>query len=174
VNAGFSGGEKKRNEISSLAVLEPKLAILDETRLRARHRRAPDRRRGVNQLRSPERSFVVVTHYQRLLNYIVPDVVHVLVNAGCQVGGKELALELEARGYDGLRRSGGRVTDVYVRQFETLAGTAVARGRLGSPECAARNRPVHQCGLSHLSRRGMAFHPAASIVGRSSPGRRPP
>ncbi|MBI2920581.1 MAG: Fe-S cluster assembly ATPase SufC [Planctomycetes bacterium] len=101
VNEGFSGGEKKRNEIFQLAVLEPKLAILDETdsgldidALRA----VSD---GVNRLRSKDRAFIVVTHYQRLLNYIVPDFVHVL-SAGRIVksGGKELALELEKRGYD--------------------------------------------------------------------------
>jgi len=101
VNAGFSGGEKKRNEILQLAVLEPKLAILDETDSGLDIDALRIVAAGVNQLRSPERSFVVVTHYQRLLNYIVPDVVHVLVNGRiAKSGGKELALELEARGYD--------------------------------------------------------------------------
>src|SRR5690349_1788193 len=101
VNAGFSGGEKKRNEILQLAVLEPKLAILDETDSGLDIDALRIVAAGVNKLRSPERSFVVVTHYQRLLNYIVPDRVHVL--AGGRIvksGGKELALELEARGYD--------------------------------------------------------------------------
>ena len=101
VNAGFSGGEKKRNEILQLAVLEPKLAILDETDSGLDIDALRIVAAGVNQLRSPDRSFVVVTHYQRLLNYIVPDVVHVLVNGRiAKSGGKELALELEARGYD--------------------------------------------------------------------------
>jgi Fe-S cluster assembly ATP-binding protein len=101
VNAGFSGGEKKRNEILQLAVLEPTLAILDETDSGLDIDALRIVAAGVNQLRSPERSFVVVTHYQRLLNYIVPDVVHVLVNGRiAKSGGKELALELEARGYD--------------------------------------------------------------------------
>jgi Fe-S cluster assembly ATP-binding protein len=100
VNVGFSGGEKKRNEVLQMAMLEPRLSILDETdsgldidALRI----AAD---GVNQLRSPERSFIVITHYQRLLNYIVPDVVHVLSKGRIvRTGGKELALELEAKGY---------------------------------------------------------------------------
>ncbi len=101
VNAGFSGGEKKRNEILQLAVLEPKLAILDETDSGLDIDALRIVAAGVNRLRGPDRSFVVVTHYQRLLNYIVPDVVHVLVNGRiAKSGGKELALELEARGYD--------------------------------------------------------------------------
>jgi Fe-S cluster assembly ATP-binding protein len=101
VNSGFSGGEKKRNEILQLAVLEPKLAILDETDSGLDIDALRIVAAGVNRLRSPERAFVVVTHYQRLLNYIVPDVVHVLVNGRIvKSGGKELALELEARGYD--------------------------------------------------------------------------
>jgi Fe-S cluster assembly ATP-binding protein len=101
VNAGFSGGEKKRNEILQLAVLEPKLAILDETDSGLDIDALRIVAAGVNRLRSPDRSFIVVTHYQRLLNYIVPDFVHVL-SAGRIVksGGKELAHELEARGYD--------------------------------------------------------------------------
>jgi len=104
VNEGFSGGEKKRNEILQMAVLEPKLAVLDETdsgldidalRLVAE---------GVNQHRSPDRGIIVVTHYQRLLNYIIPDFVHVMYDGRLVVsGGKELALELEQRGYDWLR-----------------------------------------------------------------------
>ncbi len=101
VNAGFSGGEKKRNEILQLAVLEPKLAILDETDSGLDIDALRIVAAGVNRLRNPDRSFVVVTHYQRLLNYIVPDVVHILVNGRiAKSGGKELALELEARGYD--------------------------------------------------------------------------
>ena len=100
VNEGFSGGEKKRNEIFQMAVLEPALAIMDETDSGLDIDALQIVARGVNALRAPERAFVLVTHYQRLLNYIVPDVVHVL-SAGRIVrsGGKELALELERKGY---------------------------------------------------------------------------
>ncbi|GAA4306019.1 Fe-S cluster assembly ATPase SufC [Compostibacter hankyongensis] len=104
LNEGFSGGEKKRNEIFQMAMLEPSLAILDETdsgldidalRLVAG---------GVNQLRSKDNAFIVITHYQRLLEYIVPDFVHVLYNGRfVKSGGKELALELEERGYDWIK-----------------------------------------------------------------------
>jgi Fe-S cluster assembly ATP-binding protein len=108
VNAGFSGGEKKRNEILQLAVLEPRLAILDETDSGLDIDALRIVAGGVNRLRSPDRSFIVVTHYQRLLNYIVPDVVHVLVNGRiAKSGGKELALELDARGYDWVEEEAG-------------------------------------------------------------------
>jgi Fe-S cluster assembly ATP-binding protein len=101
VNSGFSGGEKKRNEILQLAVLEPRLAILDETDSGLDIDALRIVAAGVNRLRSPDRSFIVVTHYQRLLNYIVPDYVHVLSNGRIAMsGGKELALELEAKGYE--------------------------------------------------------------------------
>jgi len=103
VNTGFSGGEKKRNEILQMAVLQPTLGILDETDSGLDIDALRTVAGGVNALRSPERSMIVVTHYQRLLNYIVPDFVHVL--AGGRIvrsGGKELALELEAKGYDWL------------------------------------------------------------------------
>ena len=101
VNSGFSGGEKKRNEILQLAVLEPKLAILDETDSGLDIDALRIVAAGVNRLRSQERSFIVVTHYQRLLNYIVPDFVHVLSNGRIAMsGGKDLALELEAKGYE--------------------------------------------------------------------------
>src|SRR5690606_37159263 len=100
VNEGFSGGEKKRNEIFQLAVLEPKLAILDETDSGLDIDALKVVADGVNALRSPERSFVVITHYQRLLDYIRPDVVQVLVEGRIvQSGGPELALELEKHGY---------------------------------------------------------------------------
>jgi Fe-S cluster assembly ATP-binding protein len=100
VNEGFSGGEKKRNEIFQMAVLEPRLAILDETDSGLDIDALRIVSNGVNALRSPERAMIVVTHYQRLLEYIVPDFVHVLA-AGRIVrsGGKDLALELEAKGY---------------------------------------------------------------------------
>ena len=100
VNVGFSGGEKKRNEILQMAVLQPRLAVLDETDSGLDIDALKIVADGVNQLRSPERAFVVITHYQRLLNYIVPDVVHVLSRGRIvRTGGKELALELEAKGY---------------------------------------------------------------------------
>jgi len=100
VNEGFSGGEKKRNEIVQMAVLEPKLAVLDETDSGLDIDALKVVANGVNSMRSKDRSFLVVTHYQRLLNYIVPDFVHVLVNGKIvKSGGKELALELEEKGY---------------------------------------------------------------------------
>ncbi|MGA2770579.1 MAG: Fe-S cluster assembly ATPase SufC [Bryobacteraceae bacterium] len=103
VNAGFSGGEKKRNEIFQMAVLEPRLAILDETDSGLDIDALRTVAGGVNALRSPERAMIVVTHYQRLLNYIVPDYVHVLAEGRIvKSGGKELALELEESGYAGL------------------------------------------------------------------------
>ena len=103
VNSGFSGGEKKRNEIFQMAVLEPKLAILDETDSGLDIDALKIVAAGVNALRSPERAMIVVTHYQRLLNYIVPDFVHVLAEGRIvKSGGKELALELEESGYVGI------------------------------------------------------------------------
>jgi Fe-S cluster assembly ATP-binding protein len=103
VNTGFSGGEKKRNEILQMAVLEPKLAILDETDSGLDIDALRIVANGVNTLKAPDRATIVVTHYQRLLNYIVPDYVHVLANGRIvRSGGKDLALELEAKGYDWL------------------------------------------------------------------------
>ncbi len=100
VNEGFSGGEKKRNEIFHMAVLEPRLAILDETDSGLDIDALRIVADGVNTLRGPDRSFLLITHYQRLLNYIVPDFVHVLVDGRIvRSGGKELALELEEKGY---------------------------------------------------------------------------
>jgi Fe-S cluster assembly ATP-binding protein len=100
VNEGFSGGEKKRNEIFQMAVLEPRLAILDETDSGLDIDALKIVSNGVNALRSPERAMIVVTHYQRLLNYIVPDFVHVLTGGRIvRSGGRELALELEEKGY---------------------------------------------------------------------------
>ncbi len=100
VNQGFSGGEKKRNEVFQMAVLEPTLAVLDETDSGLDIDALRVVASGVNSLRSPQRGFVVITHYQRLLEYIVPDKVHILMNGQIvKSGGKELALELERRGY---------------------------------------------------------------------------
>jgi Fe-S cluster assembly ATP-binding protein len=106
VNEGFSGGEKKRNEILQMAVLEPKLAILDETDSGLDIDALRVVASGVQKLRTPQRSMIVVTHYQRLLNYITPDFVHVLVDGRIvRSGGKDLALELEAKGYDWIREA---------------------------------------------------------------------
>lgn len=104
VNAGFSGGEKKRNEIFQMAVLEPKLAILDETDSGLDIDALRVVAGGVNALKSPENATVVITHYQRLLDYIVPDVIHVLYKGRIiKTAGKELAMELEEKGYDWLK-----------------------------------------------------------------------
>ena len=105
VNEGFSGGEKKRHEILQLAVLRPRLAILDETDSGLDIDALKVVARGVNRLHTPENSVVIVTHYQRLLNYIVPDYIHVLVDGRIvRSGGKDLAVELEEKGYDWVRR----------------------------------------------------------------------
>jgi len=107
VNEGFSGGEKKRNEILQMAVLDPKLAILDETDSGLDIDALRIVAEGVNKLRSADKAIILVTHYQRLLNYIQPDYVHVL--AGGKIvkeGGKELALELEEKGYDWVKAAG--------------------------------------------------------------------
>jgi Fe-S cluster assembly ATP-binding protein len=110
VNEGFSGGEKKRNEIFHMAVLEPKMAILDETDSGLDIDALRIVSEGVNALRGPERSFLLITHYQRLLDYIVPDFVHVLVDGRIvRSGGKELALELEEKGYAFLEREAAQV-----------------------------------------------------------------
>jgi len=106
LNEGFSGGEKKRNEILQLAMLDPKLGILDETDSGLDIDALRIVAGGVNKLRGPEKSFLVITHYQRLLDYIVPDFVHVLYNGRIvKTGTKELALELEEKGYDWLKEA---------------------------------------------------------------------
>jgi Fe-S cluster assembly ATP-binding protein len=105
INEGFSGGEKKRNEIFQMAVMEPRLGIMDETDSGLDIDALKTVARGVNALRSPARAFLVITHYQRLLNYIVPDYVHVLVDGRIvRSGDKELAVELEAKGYAAVER----------------------------------------------------------------------
>ena len=110
VNEGFSGGEKKRNEIFQMAVLEPKLAILDETDSGLDIDALRIVANGVNKLKTKDNATIVITHYQRLLDYIVPDFVHILYNGKIvKSGGKELALELEAKGYDEIKK-----------QFETI------------------------------------------------------
>jgi Fe-S cluster assembly ATP-binding protein len=108
VNEGFSGGEKKRNEIFQMAMLEPSLAILDETDSGLDIDALRIVANGVNQLRAANRSFIVITHYQRLLDYIVPDVVHVMMDGKIvKTGPKELALELEEKGYDWIKQELG-------------------------------------------------------------------
>ncbi len=103
VNVGFSGGEKKRNEIFQMAMLDPKLAILDETDSGLDVDALRIVASGVNKLKTPDNAFIVITHYQRLLDYIVPDIVHVLYDGRIiKTAGKELALEVETRGYDWL------------------------------------------------------------------------
>jgi Fe-S cluster assembly ATP-binding protein len=110
VNEGFSGGEKKRNEILQMALLEPKLAILDETDSGLDIDALKIVANGVNQLTTPDNAVVLITHYQRLLDYIVPDYVHVMEGGRIlTTGGKELALELEARGYDWIREEEAEV-----------------------------------------------------------------
>ena len=105
VNEGFSGGEKKRNEIFQMAMLDPKLAILDETDSGLDIDALKVVAHGVNSMRGADRSFLVITHYQRLLDYIVPDFVHVLYKGQIvKTGTKELALELEERGYDWIKQ----------------------------------------------------------------------
>ena len=104
VNEGFSGGEKKRNEILQMIMLEPRYAVLDETDSGLDIDALKIVSNGVNAMRSADRGFLVITHFQRLLDYIVPDVVHVLVGGRIEhTGGKELALELEAKGYDWIK-----------------------------------------------------------------------
>jgi Fe-S cluster assembly ATP-binding protein len=121
VNEGFSGGEKKRNEIFQMAVLEPTLAILDETDSGLDIDALKGVAEGVNRLRGPDRSMIVVTHYQRLLDYIVPDRVHVLSDGRIAAsGGADLALKLEEEGYTWLEQGGIRALDPAQRR--TSAG----------------------------------------------------
>lgn len=125
VNEGFSGGEKKRNEIFQLAMLEPKLAILDETDSGLDIDALRTVADGVNELRTNERAFVVITHYQRLLNYIVPDYVHVMANGRIiRSGSKELAIELEEKGYDWIREEEGEPAQVEAVSTSNTASIA--------------------------------------------------
>jgi Fe-S cluster assembly ATP-binding protein len=115
VNVGFSGGEKKRNEIFQMAMLEPKLAVLDETDSGLDIDALKVVAKGVNAMRSPDRAIIVITHYQRLLDYIVPDFVHVLLNGRIvKSGGKELALELEQKGYAELESASEKAQSVSI------------------------------------------------------------
>jgi Fe-S cluster assembly ATP-binding protein len=120
VNEGFSGGEKKRNEILQMAVLEPRLAILDETDSGLDIDALRIVASGIEKLRSPDRAMILVTHYQRVLNYVSPDFVHVLLNGRIvNSGGRELALQLESKGYDWIRED--------VRDAERQSGAAAGR-----------------------------------------------
>jgi Fe-S cluster assembly ATP-binding protein len=115
VNEGFSGGEKKRNEVFQMAVLEPRLAILDETDSGLDIDALKIVAHGVNTMRGPERAIVLVTHYQRLLNYVIPDYVHVLLDGRIvKSGGKELALELEEKGYAGVEGEAWAATPAHL------------------------------------------------------------
>ena len=195
VNEGFSGGEKKRNEILQLAALEPKLAILDETDSGLDIDALRVVAGGVNQLLKPDNACVLVTHYQRLLNYITPDYVHVMEGGRIiKTGGKELALELESRGYDwvvdetkrpaagkprplcsapGIRRHDdhGRSSLHRVaarRHAGASAHTACMAER--APRCGARAR---QCALgAHDARRGVALHRSHAAHAPSTAPRR--
>jgi Fe-S cluster assembly ATP-binding protein len=132
VNEGFSGGEKKRNEIFHMAVLEPRLAVLDETDSGLDIDALRIVAEGVNSLRQPDRAFLVITHYQRLLNYIVPDFVHVLVDGRIvRSGGKELAFELEEKGYAWLESMPPEVP-------RPEAGAAAAGSAAAEPAAAGR------------------------------------
>ena len=147
VNEGFSGGEKKRNEILQMAILEPRLAILDETDSGLDIDALRVVANGVNALRSPERALLVITHYQRLLDYIVPDFVHVLSDGRIvRSGGKELALELEQKGYGWLGGSGGAMSALDAARDHYAGSAPRLRGerrppRPGLAALAARARP---------------------------------
>src|ERR1700724_2743650 len=170
VNVGFSGGEKKRNEILQMAMLEPRLCVLDETDSGLDIDALKIVADGVNRLRSPQRAMVVITHYQRLLNYIVPDVVHVLSKGPIvKTGGKEVALELEARGYAQFQEQAARGLDERrgasdqnrrgrgpgrgVRRPQGGAGARSARGaaRSGVP-------PLCRRGPAAPAHRGLEIH----------------
>ena len=144
VNVGFSGGEKKRNEILQMALLQPRLCVLDETDSGLDIDALKIVSDGVNRLRSPDRAMVVITHYQRLLDHIVPDVVHVLSRGRIvKTGGKELALELEAKGYAAIPGRGrARVMNAEVRTDEDRCRAGAGRGLCGRarPSCRATAR----------------------------------
>ncbi len=169
VNEGFSGGEKKRNEIFQMALLEPTLAILDETDSGLDIDALKVVSDGVNALRSPERAIVVVTHYQRLLNYIVPDFVHVLSGGRIvKSGGKELALELEQKGYGWLeagepcRHRRDRTHGTAGREASTVARGArrASARRLALAPGFARSRGIalRRARISDGARRRVALH----------------
>ncbi|MBI2780088.1 MAG: Fe-S cluster assembly ATPase SufC [Gammaproteobacteria bacterium] len=133
VNEGFSGGEKKRNEILQMAVLDPRLAILDETDSGLDIDALRIVASGVNKLMTPDNAVIMVTHYQRLLNYITPDFVHVMRRGRIiKTGGKELALELETRGYDWVDDEYQRAADAHGRATAKGSASAAGAGRAGA------------------------------------------
>ncbi len=141
VNEGFSGGEKKRNEILQMAVLEPKLALLDETDSGLDIDALRVVASGVNSLRGPDRAIVMVTHYQRLLDYIEPDFVHVLSDGRIlKSGDKSLALELEKRGYDWVRQEARRRMNAAVAERRRCAVPRGVRNRRGRSRALPRPR----------------------------------
>ena len=173
VNAGFSGGEKKRNEILQMAVLEPKLAILDETDSGLDIDALRVVADGVNKLRRPDNATIVVTHYQRLLNYIVPDFVHVLADGRIvKSGGKELALELEASGYDWVTRRSSmrwqgrgrdraddrRKPDRVVRRGVRHAVSARAGSGVAAVDPSRGDRALRRARLPDDAERRLALH----------------
>ena len=178
VNEGFSGGEKKRNEIFQLAVLEPKLAILDETDSGLDIDALKNVAEGVNALRSPDRAFLVITHYQRLLDYIKPDVVHVLADGRIvESGGPELALRTRSS----TATPGSRIASRRRRRPDERAAR-LARSRLrrrraraaprSTPRCATACRSARSEAWKYTSLRALerrAFAPAATAPARSMP-----
>ena len=161
VNEGFSGGEKKRNEILQMAILEPRLAILDETDSGLDIDALRVVANGVNALRSPERALLVITHYQRLLDYIVPDFVHVLSDGRIvRSGGKELALELEQKGYGWLARSGGAVSVLDAARDHFASSARRLRG--------GRRAPAIRSGCERCARRPRRASPSRASRARGS------
>ena len=169
VNVGFSGGEKKRNEILQMALLQPRLCVLDETDSGLDIDALKIVSDGVNRLRSPERAIVVITHYQRLLDYIVPDVVHVLSTGRIvQTGGKELALELEATGYAQFQDEAG-VMNADVRPIKTAAETRAERSLRRGEGAAAGDGRSRRCARPRSS----ASRPPACRTAGSRSGNTP-
>jgi Fe-S cluster assembly ATP-binding protein len=160
VNEGFSGGEKKRNEIFQMAVLEPQLAILDETDSGLDIDALKQVAQGVNTLRSPERAFLMITHYQRLLDYVVPDFVHVLADGRIvESGDKSLALKLEAQGYAG-------VAERQERRHESAGNTAAGDCPAGCAAAAQRHRLAGRDAAGKprgVCRRRLARHARGSV-----------
>ena len=184
MNEGFSGGEKKRNEIFQMAILDPALAILDETDSGLDIDALRVVAGGVNQLRAPERAMIMVTHYQRLLDYIVPDFVHVLLDgqdralgrqgAGAGAGGEGLRVAGAGAGRSGARRAWRAAeADVYREALRALPREACRARRPGCASCARRpSRASRELGFPTHARGGVAVH-RASRRSRAPPSPRP-
>ena len=184
LNVGFSGGEKKRAEILQMALLKPKMCILDETDSGLDIDALQVVSEGVNALRAPDRSMLVITHYQRLLNHIVPDVVHVFSDGKVvESGGKELALELEAKGYAGFDEAAAKGMTMHVpvrlgpaenKLIEQLHGRRRRRrGRAAELAPGLPTRRVeayHYTDLKKLLRVGAAELAGAAVLEASAPG----